>query len=66
MTASHQVRVPAVPVVVADTVGAGDTFMVAYASDRAAGIEPLTAARRANELVAAMLEKRRAAESRSA
>ena len=45
--------------------GAGDTFMVAYVSDRAAGIEPLTAARRANEMVAAMLEKRRAAESPS-
>ena len=43
--------------------GAGDTFMVAYSSDRAAGIEPVTAARRANELVAAMLERRRAAGS---
>lgn len=59
-------HVPTRAVPEVQSTGAGDTFMVAYSSDRAAGIEPLTAARRANELVAAMLEKRRAAESPSA
>lgn len=59
-------HVPATAIPDVQTTGAGDTFMVSYTSDRAVGIEPVTAARRANELVAAMLEKRRAAESPSA
>ncbi len=57
---------PTRPIPEVQSTGAGDTFMVAYGSDRAAGIEPVTAARRANEMVATMLETRRDAETRSA
>lgn len=58
----HEGRVWAIPpsrvVRSADTTGAGDTFMLAYVSGRAAGAEPVDAARHADEIVAAVLEAR--------
>jgi sugar/nucleoside kinase (ribokinase family) len=44
-------------VVSADPTGAGDAFAVAYASSRAAGQAPVSAARRATALVAALLSR---------
>ncbi len=38
-----------------DPTGAGDAFSIAYLSARAAGLEPLSAARRASALVSALL-----------
>jgi sugar/nucleoside kinase (ribokinase family) len=61
-----RVRVAANPIPEVQTTGAGDTFMVSYSSDRAAGADPLTAAQRASDLVSAMLEQRRDAEARRA
>lgn len=45
------------------TTGAGDTFTVAYVAGRAAGLDPVSAAIKASEVVATMLERRRAAET---
>ena len=39
--------------------GAGDIFMVAYVSERAAGARPVESAQRAAEIVARALEERR-------
>jgi sugar/nucleoside kinase (ribokinase family) len=44
-------------VVSADPTGAGDAFAVAYAASRAAGQAPVSAARRATALVAALLSR---------
>jgi sugar/nucleoside kinase (ribokinase family) len=50
--------VPARAVSNVQATGAGDTFMVAYASARSAGCDPVDAARRACELVSHVLEAR--------
>ncbi len=47
--------VPAAPVAVRDPTGAGDAFIAAYASSRLAGHEPVSAARRATELLHGLL-----------
>ncbi len=47
------------PVLGVQTTGAGDAFMVGYATARADGAEPVEAARRASRLVAEMLEERK-------
>jgi sugar/nucleoside kinase (ribokinase family) len=54
-------RVPAARVVEGvHATGAGDVFMVAYVARRAAGVAPIEAARRASDVVAQMLDRRRA------
>jgi sugar/nucleoside kinase (ribokinase family) len=49
------------PVLGVQTTGAGDAFMVGYATARTDGAEPVEAARRASRLVAEMLEERKRA-----
>jgi sugar/nucleoside kinase (ribokinase family) len=57
-----EVFVPAArPVLGVQTTGAGDAFMVGYATARTEGAEPAEAARAASRLVADMLEERRRA-----
>jgi sugar/nucleoside kinase (ribokinase family) len=51
------------PVLGVQTTGAGDAFMVGYATSRADGDNPVTAARNASKLVAEMLEERKRAAS---
>jgi len=51
------------PVLGVQTTGAGDAFMVAYATSRADGHDALTAARNASRLVAEMLDERKRAAS---
>jgi sugar/nucleoside kinase (ribokinase family) len=55
-------HIPARAVADVQTTGTGDAFMVSYLADRAAGVAPLDAARRASEMVAGILEERRTAE----
>jgi sugar/nucleoside kinase (ribokinase family) len=55
-------HIPARAVSDVQTTGTGDAFMVSYLADRAAGVAPLDAARRASEMVAGILEARRTAE----
>ena len=55
-------HIPARAVAGVQTTGTGDAFMVSYLADRAAGLAPLEAAKRASEMVAEMLETRRTAE----
>lgn len=55
--------VPGRPVLGVQATGAGDTFMVAYASARETGHNPVAAAERACALVTEMLEERRSAAS---
>jgi sugar/nucleoside kinase (ribokinase family) len=55
-------HVPAQPVDDVQTTGTGDAFMVSYLSDRAAGLDPLRSVTRATEVVATILEARRAEE----
>lgn len=50
--------VATVPVEVEDATGAGDAFIAAYVASRRHGHEPVSAARRANELVAGLLSRR--------
>ena len=53
-------HVPAAwPVLGVQTTGAGDVFMVGYVAARSDGAEPRTAAERASELVARMLDERK-------
>ena len=49
------------PVLGVQTTGAGDAFMVAYATARTDGHDPVVAARNASKLVAEMLEERKRA-----
>lgn len=49
------------PVLGVQTTGAGDAFMVAYATSRTDGHDPVVAARNASKLVAEMLEERKRA-----
>jgi len=59
-TAAGETFVPAArPVLGVHTTGAGDVFMVGYATARADGAGPVDAARSASELVADLLEERR-------
>ena len=51
------------PVLGVQTTGAGDAFMVAFATSRADGHDAVTAARHASRLVAEMLEERKHAVS---
>jgi sugar/nucleoside kinase (ribokinase family) len=51
------------PVLGVQTTGAGDVFMVGYATARTDGAGPVEAARRASRLVAEMLEERKQARS---
>ena len=51
------------PVLGVQTTGAGDAFMVAYATARADGDDAVVAARNASRLVAEMLEERKRAAS---
>lgn len=51
-------RVNVEPVAVSDPTGAGDTYAIGYAVARAAGAEPVAAARRASALVADVLAAR--------
>jgi sugar/nucleoside kinase (ribokinase family) len=53
-------HIPARAVPDVQTTGTGDAFMVSYLADRAAGVAPLEAAGRAREMVADLLEARRA------
>src|SRR6202012_4042996 len=53
-------HIPARAVANVHTTGTGDAFMVSSLADRAADMEPLDAARRASEMVADILEERRA------
>ena len=55
-------HIPARAVADVQTTGTGDAFMVSYLADRAAGMGPLDAARRASEIVADILEERRTGE----
>jgi sugar/nucleoside kinase (ribokinase family) len=56
----HDTFVPAAwPVLGVQTTGAGDAFMVGYATARTDGADPADAARRASRLVAEMLEARK-------
>jgi sugar/nucleoside kinase (ribokinase family) len=55
-------HIPARAVADVQTTGTGDAFMVSYLADRAAGVAPLDAARRASAMVADILEERRTAE----
>ncbi len=55
-------HIPARAVSDVQTTGTGDAFMVSYLADRAAGVAPLDAARRASEMVADILEARRTAD----
>ncbi len=55
-------HIPARAVEKVQTTGTGDAFMVSYLADRAAGLAPLKAASRAREMVADILEARRAKE----
>lgn len=55
-------HIPARSVDDIQTTGTGDAFMVSYLADRAAGVAPLDAAKRATEMVADLLEVRRTAE----
>jgi len=58
-TGDRDVFVPAArPVLGVQTTGAGDLFMVGYASARADGADPVEAARSASKLVADLLEER--------
>lgn len=58
------VHVPSAwPVLGIQTTGAGDVFMVGYAAGRSGGADPVAAAELASELVARMLEERKAAMS---
>lgn len=59
-TAAGETRVPVPrPVAGVQTTGAGDLFMVGYASARAEGADPVEAAGSATRLVAELLEERR-------
>jgi sugar/nucleoside kinase (ribokinase family) len=51
------------PVLGVQTTGAGDAFMVGYATARTDGVGPVDAARRASRLVAEMLEERKGSAS---
>jgi sugar/nucleoside kinase (ribokinase family) len=55
-------HIPARAVAEVQTTGTGDAFMVSYLADRAAGVAPLDAAKRASAMVADLLEERRTAE----
>ena len=52
-------HVPTTPVLGVETTGAGDAFMVGYATSRIAGASPVEAARTASALVARMLDERK-------
>lgn len=54
-------HVPTVPVLEVETTGAGDAFMVAYATTRLGGAAPVEAARAASALVSRMLDERKRA-----
>ena len=54
ITRDGETHVPARPIA-ADPTGAGDAFAVAYLASRAEGHNPVSAARRATALVAALL-----------
>jgi sugar/nucleoside kinase (ribokinase family) len=59
-----EVFVPAArPVLGVQTTGAGDAFMVGYATARADGADPAEAARSGSRLVADLLDERRDAET---
>jgi len=60
-TGDEEALVPARPVADVDATGAGDTFMVAYATERAAGRDPVEAAERACRFVTRVLEERKGA-----
>ena len=60
----HVTHVPTTPVLGVQTTGAGDAFMVAYATARTDGASPADAAGSASALVARMLEERRRAPER--
>ena len=63
-TAAGDTFVPAAwPVLGVQTTGAGDAFMVAFATSRAAGLDAVAAATRASRAVAEMLEERKHAGS---
>jgi sugar/nucleoside kinase (ribokinase family) len=63
-TSEGDTFVPAAwPVLGVQTTGAGDAFMVGYATSRADGHDAVTAARNASRLVAEMLEERKRAAS---
>lgn len=55
VTRSLAELVPVRPVETRDPTGAGDAFLAAYVSGRSAGHSPVSAARRANAVVAALL-----------
>jgi sugar/nucleoside kinase (ribokinase family) len=57
-------HVPTTPVLGVQTTGAGDAFMVAYATARTDGASPVEAAASASALVARMLDERRRATER--
>jgi sugar/nucleoside kinase (ribokinase family) len=57
-TANEQVRVPPFPVTAVDTNGAGDTHVGVFAAGLAAGLDPSTAALRANAAAALAVTKR--------
>jgi sugar/nucleoside kinase (ribokinase family) len=52
-------RITVAPVDTRDPTGAGDTYALGYAAARAAGAEPIEAARRASDLVSRVLAARR-------
>ena len=58
VTHDHAERVSAEPIIVSDPTGAGDTYSIGYVAARAAGAEPVEAARRASALVASVLAER--------
>lgn len=59
-TEGHRARIPAAwRVEDVHTTGAGDMFTSCYAANRAAGVDPVSAATAASEVVATELEKRR-------
>jgi sugar/nucleoside kinase (ribokinase family) len=55
----HLLHVPTTPVLGVETTGAGDAFMVAYATARLDGTSPVEAARAASALVSRLLLARR-------